>query len=52
MLVNKNFIYYFLKVIIICFLFIFLIKLIWHFSVKYERVKTKRKMFKNTIFKY
>jgi len=52
MLVNKNFIYYFLKIIITYFLFIFLIKLIWHFNVKCGKIKIRRGIFKNIIFRY
>jgi len=51
-LINGNFTYYFLKVIVIYFLSILLIGLIWHFSVKYRRVKMGRGMFKNIILKY
>ena len=52
MLMSKNFVYYFLKVIVICFLFIFLVKLIWYFGIKYKGVRIKRRMFKNIIFKH
>ena len=38
-LIGKNFIYYFLKVIIVYSLFISLIELIWHFGVKCKEVK-------------
>jgi len=52
MLINENFAYYFLKIIAIYFLFIFLIKLIWHFNVKYKEIKIKQKIFKNIILKH
>ena len=52
MLISKNFVYYFLKVIATYFLFIFLVGLIWHFNVKCKGVKMRREMFKNIIFKY
>ena len=41
MLMSESFIYYFLKVMAVYFLFIFLVKLIWHFSVKCEEIKMK-----------
>jgi len=51
-LINGNFIYYFLKIIIAYFLFIFLIELIRHFNIKYKEIKIGRKILKNIILKY
>jgi len=52
MLVNGNFAHYFLKIIIAYFLFIFPMGLIPYFNVKCKKVKIKRKIFKNIIFKH
>ena len=52
MLVSKSFTYYFLNVIIAYFFFFFLMGLVWYFDVKCERVKMRREIFKNIIFRY